>query len=55
MKKLSIITVNLNNAEGLRKTIESVVFQAKESKTLDSSDQQIEELIVELITNHTIG
>ena len=37
------------------KKIESVVFQAKESKTLDSSDQQIEELMVELITNHTIG
>jgi electron transfer flavoprotein beta subunit len=37
------------------KKIENVVFQAKESKTLDSSDQQIEELIVELITNHTIG
>jgi len=37
------------------KKIESVVFQAKESKTLDSSDGQIEELMVELITNHTIG
>jgi len=37
------------------KKIESVVFQAKESKTIDSSDQQIEELMVELITNHTIG
>ncbi|GHT73280.1 electron transfer flavoprotein subunit beta [Bacteroidia bacterium] len=37
------------------KKIENVVFQAKESKTLDSSDTQIEELIVELITNHTIG
>jgi electron transfer flavoprotein beta subunit len=37
------------------KSIESVVFQAKESKTLDSSDQQIEELIIELIANHTIG
>jgi len=37
------------------KKIESVVFQAKESKTLDSSDQQIEDLMVELITNHTIG
>jgi electron transfer flavoprotein beta subunit len=37
------------------KKIESVIFQAKESKTLDSSDGQIEELIVELITNHTIG
>jgi electron transfer flavoprotein beta subunit len=37
------------------KKIESVVFQAKESKTLDSSDQQIEEMMVELIANHTIG
>jgi electron transfer flavoprotein beta subunit len=37
------------------KKIENVVFQAKESKTLDSSDAQIEELIVELIANHTIG
>jgi len=37
------------------KKIESVVFQAKESKALDSSDQQIEALMVELITNHTIG
>jgi electron transfer flavoprotein beta subunit len=37
------------------KKIESVVFQAKESRTLDSSDEQIEALMVELITNHTIG
>jgi len=37
------------------KKIESVVFQAKESKTFDSSDANIEELIVELINNHTIG
>jgi electron transfer flavoprotein beta subunit len=37
------------------KKIENVVFQAKESKIFDSSDAQIEELIVELITNHTIG
>ena len=37
------------------KKIESVVFQAKENKTLDSSDQQIETLMVELISNHTIG
>ena len=27
MLKLSIITVNLNNADGIRKTIESVVHQ----------------------------
>lgn len=37
------------------KKIESVVFQAKESKTFQDSDQEIEELMVELITNHTIG
>jgi electron transfer flavoprotein beta subunit len=37
------------------KKIESVVFQAKESKALDASDEQIEALMVELITNHTIG
>ena len=37
------------------KKIESVVFQAKESKTMDASDAQIEALMVELITNHTLG
>ncbi len=37
------------------KKIESVVFQAKESKTFDASDVDIEELMVELINNHTIG
>jgi electron transfer flavoprotein beta subunit len=37
------------------KKIENVVFQAKESKALDASDDQIEALMVELIANHTIG
>jgi electron transfer flavoprotein beta subunit len=37
------------------KTIESVVFQAKESKKLSAADNEIEELIKELIANHTIG
>jgi electron transfer flavoprotein beta subunit len=37
------------------KKIENVVFQTKESKSLDASDEQIEALMVELITNHTIG
>jgi electron transfer flavoprotein beta subunit len=37
------------------KTIENVVFQAKESKTLTSSDKDIEDLVKELILNHTIG
>ena len=37
------------------KAIENVVFTAKESRTLDNDDAQIEELIKELIANHTIG
>ena len=37
------------------KKIENIVFHAKESKRLGASDDEIEELIVELITNHTIG
>ena len=37
------------------KNIESVVFKAKESKVIHSNDKEIEELIVELIGNHTIG
>ncbi|WP_297906064.1 electron transfer flavoprotein subunit beta/FixA family protein [uncultured Parabacteroides sp.] len=37
------------------KAIENIVFQAKESKTISSSDQEVEDLIVELLANHTIG
>ena len=37
------------------KKIENVVFQSKESKRMGASDLEIEELIIELITNHTIG
>ncbi len=37
------------------KKIENIVFQAKENKKLGASDAEIEDLIVELITNHTIG
>lgn len=37
------------------KTIQNIVFQAKESKTLSANDHEIEELIVELLANHTIG
>ncbi len=37
------------------KKIESVIFQAKESKTLEPADEAIDELMKELITNHTIG
>ncbi|MFT3739689.1 MAG: electron transfer flavoprotein subunit beta/FixA family protein [Breznakibacter sp.] len=37
------------------KKIENVVFQAKESKRLTADDKEIEELVKELIENHTIG
>lgn len=37
------------------KAIENVVFTAKEARRLDNDDAQIEELIKELIANHTIG
>ncbi len=37
------------------KKIENVVFQAKESKRISNNDEELEELIVELIENHTIG
>lgn len=37
------------------KAIENVVFTAKESRRIDNDDAQLEELIKELIANHTIG
>ena len=37
------------------KKIENIILQAKESKTLTSSDSDIESLVKELITSHTIG
>jgi electron transfer flavoprotein beta subunit len=37
------------------KAVENIVFQAKESKTITSSDADVEGLIQELLKNHTIG
>ena len=37
------------------KAIENVVFTAKESRSIENNDEQIEQLIKELIANHTIG
>ena len=37
------------------KAIQNISFQAKESKALTGSDEDIEGLIVELLENHTIG
>jgi electron transfer flavoprotein beta subunit len=35
--------------------VENIVFQAKESKILSGQDEDIESLMLDLITNHTIG
>jgi electron transfer flavoprotein beta subunit len=37
------------------KKIENVVFQAKETRVLSNDAYEIEELVIELIDNHTIG
>ena len=37
------------------KAIENVVFTAKEARKIENDDAQLEELIKELIANHTIG
>ena len=37
------------------KSIENVVFTAKESRRLENNDAEIEDLVKELIANHTIG
>ena len=45
----------LSGAPTKGKAIQNIVFQAKESKTLTGSDKDVEDLIVELLANHTIG
>ena len=37
------------------KKVENIVFQAKEAKKLTASDSDIDSLITELLSNHTIG
>lgn len=37
------------------KTVENIVFQAKENKTISASDAEVEDLVKELLANHTIG
>lgn len=47
--------VGLSGSPTKVKRIENVIFQAKESKQISDSDSDIEELVKELIANHTIG
>jgi electron transfer flavoprotein beta subunit len=50
-----VVQCGLSGSPTKVKKIENVVFQAKESKTLPASDDAIDELMKELIANHTIG
>lgn len=47
--------LGLNGSPTKVKNIESVVFQAKEAKVMTGTDMEIDAMMKELITNHTIG
>jgi electron transfer flavoprotein beta subunit len=47
--------LGLNGSPTKVKKIENIVFQAKESRQLTNTDRDIEELMKELLANHTIG
>lgn len=47
--------LGLNGSPTKVKTIENVVFQAKEAKVLEPTDEAIDAMMKELIINHTIG
>lgn len=49
------INYGLSGSPTKVKKVENIVFQAKESKKLTSSDADIDSLISELLANHTIG
>jgi electron transfer flavoprotein beta subunit len=49
------VQLGLSGSPTKVKKIENIVFQAKESKKLNGSDIEINELMKELIENHTIG
>jgi electron transfer flavoprotein beta subunit len=50
-----VVQCGLSGSPTKVKKIENVVFQTKESKTLEPTDDNIDELMRELILNHTIG
>ncbi len=49
------VQLGLSGSPTKVKKIENVVFQAKEAKVLQDSDQDIDWLMKELISNHTLG
>lgn len=50
-----VVQCGLSGSPTKVKKIENVVFQAKESKCLTDNDMEIDDLMKELIENHTIG
>ena len=50
-----VVQCGLSGSPTKVKTIQNIVFQAKESKVISSADGEIDDLMKELIDNHTIG
>lgn len=50
-----VVQCGLSGSPTKVKTIQNIVFQAKESKVISSADDEIDDLMKELIENHTIG
>lgn len=50
-----VVQCGLSGSPTKVKTIQNIVFQAKESKVISSVDSEIDDLMKELIENHTIG
>jgi Electron transfer flavoprotein, beta subunit len=49
------VQLGLSGSPTKVRQVENIVFQAKDSKTITDKDDEIEALMVDLITNHTIG
>ena len=50
-----LLQLGLGGSPTKVRQVENIVFQAKESKVLTTADDDIDRLMQELITNHTIG
>jgi electron transfer flavoprotein beta subunit len=53
--EVDVAQLGLNGSPTKVKKIENVVFAAKEAKVLTANDDEIDELMKELISNHTLG
>ncbi len=53
--KGDLVQCGLSGSPTKVKAIQNIVFQTKESKTITGNDKDVENLIIELLANHTIG